>query len=87
MTLEQYDEMFADQDGCCAICEEPETVTFNGVPVRLSVDHNHDTGQIRGLLCRNCNSAVGHIEAKPIRLQAIAAYLAKYEAAHVDSTT
>ena len=44
-----YDRMFAAQDGVCAICGQPER---NGSC--LSIDHNHKTGIIRGLLCRSC---------------------------------
>lgn len=54
LTLEQYDQMFEVQGGVCAICNGPET---NGK--RLSVDHDHKTGRIRGLLCHKCNGLLG----------------------------
>jgi len=59
ITIEQYDEKFEAQDGLCAICGKPETRTHKGVPMRLCVDHNHDTGEVRKLLCFKCNFAVG----------------------------
>ena len=59
ITLEEYNEIFNQQDGVCAICETAETGTRNGAPITLAVDHCHDTGEIRGLLCRQCNSALG----------------------------
>lgn len=49
ITPDDYDRMFAEQNGLCAICEE-------GIDTgRLCVDHSHITGKVRGLLCRNCN--------------------------------
>lgn len=79
ITLEQYDQLFEAQDGLCAVCGEPETMTNRGIVRRLSVDHDHQTGRVRGLLCANCNTAVGFIEAKPCRLTGIAAYLAQHK--------
>lgn len=59
MTLEQYDQMFEEQNGICAICGG---VNFSGR--RLGVDHNHETGKIRGLLCHRCNFLLGALEDK-----------------------
>lgn len=56
ITLEEYEAMFAKQDGKCAIC--------NGVcPTgrNLAVDHDHDTGKVRGLLCSRCNQGIGQL--------------------------
>ena len=47
ITLETYREMWSAQGGCCAICGES--------PERLDVDHCHETGRVRGLLCIRCN--------------------------------
>ena len=55
ITIEEYDNMFAAQNGICAICGKPQ----NGK--RLFVDHNHETDKVRGLLCQNCNIALGHM--------------------------
>ena len=52
ITLVQYEEMLAKQDGRCAICHIASTEFKKG----LHVDHNHKTGKIRGLLCTNCNT-------------------------------
>ena len=49
MTVERYDQMFVNQNGVCALCKTAP----NGR--RLDVDHNHETGEIRGLLCNHCN--------------------------------
>lgn len=52
ITVEDYNNMFKEQNGLCAIC--------NIVSNRsLCVDHNHNTGKARKLLCNNCNSAIG----------------------------
>jgi hypothetical protein len=55
MTEEQYDELWIEQLGLCAMCKrEPER--------QLAVDHNHATQQIRGLLCTSCNTGLGSYE-------------------------
>ena len=59
ITLEEYDRLFFLQSGRCAICGGEETSTIKGVVKRLSVDHCHDTGRIRGLLCNSCNRGIG----------------------------
>lgn len=53
--VEQYNQMFVNQNGVCAICKNTQQSGQN-----LSVDHNHGTGEIRGLLCRSCNAGLGH---------------------------
>jgi hypothetical protein len=57
ITPEQYDEILASQGGVCAICED---VCKTGR--RLAVDHDHETGRVRGLLCANCNIAIGKLQ-------------------------
>ena len=68
ITLSQYEEMDKRQDGKCAICREPEK-RKNFV---LAVDHNHETKEVRGLLCSSCNPKLGWFEK---RMAAIFAYL------------
>lgn len=62
MTLEQRETMSDDQGGCCVLCR----VVFNAKkPLqRMEVDHNHRTGQIRGLLCNPCNWFIGKLEER-----------------------
>jgi hypothetical protein len=57
LTVEVYDALLAAQDGVCAICKQPQPGGH-----RLAVDHDHTTGQLRGLLCSKCNRALGSIE-------------------------
>lgn len=54
-TLEEYNKMFVEQNGCCAICG----IHQNEFGKALFIDHNHTTEKIRGLLCRQCNAALG----------------------------
>lgn len=69
ITLEQYDKMFEEQNGNCAICGLPELMR------RLSVDHNHKTGEVRALLCHQCNLMIGHAHENPTVLKEAAEYL------------
>lgn len=57
LTLERWDEIYAAQKGCCRICEQPCRTGK-----RLAVDHDHETGAIRGLLCYRCNIHLGWLE-------------------------
>jgi hypothetical protein len=58
----QYAELLDEQGGVCAICEQPETRQRAGIITALSVDHDHDTGTVRGLLCFRCNVQLEAIE-------------------------
>lgn len=60
MTLADYERMFARQGGRCALCGDSPKASKHGHT--LDVDHDHDTGAVRALLCRRCNSAVGQVE-------------------------
>lgn len=59
MTLEEYRKMYEKQNGKCLICEKEG---------KLDVDHNHSTGEIRGLLCNACNRGIGFLKDSPINL-------------------
>ena len=61
ITLEDYNKMFGEQRGLCAICGLPESHKNMYGLKGLSIDHNHNTGKVRGLLCNNCNLAVGQL--------------------------
>lgn len=70
ITIEDYEVMLESQDGMCAICKGHErTGTL------FSVDHDHSTGVIRGLLCRSCNSGIGFFKDDIVRVQAAVDYL------------
>lgn len=72
ITLEQYDQMVLDQNGCCKICGTDEP---GGNRKRFSVDHNHATGKVRGLLCGSCNAALGLFKDNPTIIQSALSYL------------
>jgi hypothetical protein len=55
ITIEDYNKLFEKQQGKCAICGKHQ----NELKRKLAVDHNHITGEIRGLLCGNCNKILG----------------------------
>lgn len=57
LTKEQYLELYAKQNYCCAICGKHEKDNKQ----RLAIDHNHITNTIRGLLCSKCNSLLGYV--------------------------
>ena len=59
ITIDQYDAMLAQQNGCCAICSKEEANEIMGKTTSLAIDHCHKTGKIRALLCSNCNRALG----------------------------
>jgi hypothetical protein len=59
--LREYDKLLAYQTGVCAICGGPPG-TEDGV---FRVDHDHQTGAIRGLLCKDCNTALGQLKDRP----------------------
>lgn len=61
--------MVANQKGLCKLCE---------LPKKLVVDHCHETGKVRGLLCRNCNLLIGHAKEDIVILQNAINYL-KYD--------
>ena len=68
-----YEQMLAQQDGRCAICERPQSMLNR----RFAVDHDHTTGKIRGLLCVPCNTSLGKLNNNPAILQRAIVYLTK----------
>jgi Recombination endonuclease VII len=62
-TLEDYMWKAQEQLGVCAICGKPETKVHprTGKVQMMASDHNHKTGQLRGLLCQQCNTAIGSL--------------------------
>lgn len=75
ISAHEYNEMIASQNNRCAICGEMETATRLGKVRALSVDHNHTTGKVRGLLCSDCNTGIGKLKEKRENLLAAVKYL------------
>ena len=60
ITAEEYLQMIEDQDNKCAICRKEETAKSRYGGIRaLNIDHHHESGRVRGLLCTRCNQAIG----------------------------
>jgi hypothetical protein len=57
ITSEQYEELFVEQTGACAICGTTEFKYSRGR--KPHIDHCHETGKVRGLLCGHCNIGIG----------------------------
>ncbi len=55
ITIGDYDDMYIEQGGCCAICGTHQSKLNK----RLHIDHCHKTDKVRGLLCSSCNTAIG----------------------------
>ncbi|WP_428950971.1 endonuclease VII domain-containing protein [Streptomyces sp. cg35] len=75
ITVDDYERMLAEQDGCCAIC--PSTALEESK--FFHVDHCHATGRVRGLLCNACNRGLGQFADDPDRLRTAAAYIERYQ--------
>lgn len=83
-----YVEKLLEQKGVCAICGNPETRTDqNGRISEFQVDHNHTTGEVRGLLCFACNTAIGHMQEDTERLRSAIRYLAKWNDGTISETS
>ena len=77
LTSDQYLAMLDKQGGVCAICGEAETKKHGrtGTAFRLAVDHCHETGLVRGLLCQTCNRVIGLFKDDVDRHQRAIEYL------------
>lgn len=71
LTLKQHQQMYVEQNGCCAVCNS--AVQYD----KVTVDHNHQTGKVRCLLCHRCNLGLAYIEDKEFAKNAME-YLKKH---------
>ena len=81
ITLDQYNEILKSQNGVCAICKQTEEyIRYNSLSGKpwLSVDHNHVTNKNRGLLCNQCNRALGMFKDSKDIIESVLEYLDKY---------
>ena len=76
VTPEQYAELAKAQRGNCAICGDVLAINTR----MTHIDHNHETGAVRGLLCHHCNTMIGHAREKAATLRSAIAYLRKHKA-------
>lgn len=77
---EQYRKLLSEQNGVCKICLKAEVMkNKHGKTFSLAVDHNHETGKVRGLLCMNCNQGIGKFQDSSVLLQRALDYKISYE--------
>jgi Autographiviridae endonuclease VII len=76
MTLKQFNQMLESQNHQCRICGRPD----KGYKKKLAVDHDHETGLVRGLLCGACNTAIGLLKDDWILFETAANYLRSFNA-------
>lgn len=73
LTVEMKQALVDNQKGKCAICENDLKDTHD-----VCVDHNHETGKIRAILCRRCNLGIGHLQDSIVVVKSALKYLEKY---------
>ncbi|QIG58689.1 endonuclease VII [Gordonia phage DatBoi] len=75
ITTERFNALVEKQQSICPVCDEEQD------PRDFVVDHDHATGEIRGLLCGNCNVAIGHLKDNPANALRAGRYLERSRAA------
>ena len=80
-TPEKYEEAYIKQHGRCAICG---CILNSSRYTRFAGDHDHKTGKLRGLLCMNCNTALGLFKDSIERLESAKEYLIQFNSTHKD---
>lgn len=79
LTKEEYDEMFLNQNNCCAICGSSTNTSSKD----WSIDHCHATGKVRGVLCHSCNLILGHAKDNTAVLEKAVKYLNEHSPSSV----
>jgi hypothetical protein len=80
--MAEYHRLLSEQGGRCAICNEMETEAR-----ALSVDHDHRSNRIRGLLCIACNSVIGHAKDNLAILRAAIVYIERHKRSQSEDGT
>lgn len=75
LTEELYQKMSSEQKDCCAICAAHKDNVSRG----LHIDHDHKTGKVRGLLCMNCNTAIGKFRDDTLLLERALDYVKRHK--------
>jgi len=76
ISLEEIHDMLETQDYKCLLCKRKiEIILDKGIRSTANVDHNHNTGKVRGLLCSYCNTLVSYVENNKDRLDEIIEYI------------
>jgi Recombination endonuclease VII len=80
ISVDEYKKMYKEQNGVCKLCGNPQVENYSRVLIKtpgfeLAVDHNHETGRIRGLLCTPCNLGLGQFKDSIELLEKAISYL------------
>lgn len=78
LTPEDFAAMLAAQNGVCALCGEAPNPAGVRAASRLHVDHDHETGRVRALLCNHCNRGIGAFRDDPDLMQRASLYVWKH---------
>jgi hypothetical protein len=81
LTIEEYNNLLAQQNGKCAICGSQKPY---GNGNHFAIDHNHQTGVVRALLCQKCNHSLGLVKESSKYLNKAAEYLEYWDSKHND---
>lgn len=81
ISIDEYNVIFEEQNGCCAICK----IHQSELKISLSVDHSHETGENRGLLCGKCNRGIGFLNDSIENLEGAISYLKRFLKQHTGS--
>jgi hypothetical protein len=80
LSVDEYESLHRSQDKACAICGMHIALYANHIGIEVaSVDHDHETGEVRGLLCRRCNTGIGCLGDSVETLISAQEYLQKYK--------
>lgn len=79
LSIADYELMVEACGNLCEICRRPEMMRQRGETLKLAVDHCHDIGRVRGLLCHSCNTSLGKFNHNPALLRSAADYLEKHK--------
>jgi hypothetical protein len=77
--IEYFNVKLKEQDGVCAGCGRNYKVKWRGKEVEMSLDHNHKTGEPRGVLCIKCNRGLGLLEENPQTMLNLIEYINKHK--------
>lgn len=80
VSIEELETLLAAQGGMCAICGGPATRVPRSANLRFVVDHDHETGKVRGLLCGNCNAGLGQFKESIENMEKAVRYLQHHNA-------
>jgi len=83
LTKQSYDQKLLNQNNCCSLCcKKLEQTLDRNTTFHPQIDHDHKTGRVRDLLCRGCNTSLGHFEVGMKRWPSFIYYVIKHKIKH-----